>query len=173
MSRNSKIEIGDVFEIQTKKGFAYIQCRFFHPKWLELVRVLPGLYKKRPEDFAQLVGQPDLYEVFFMLKASYRDGMVKKVAHFDVDGFKPEYMRNSIIIRNVFYGWNIVNTDNLHRKHVLMLNNEESKLSPFGIWNPALLIQRLEEGWNLENWQERIEKKFGPPVEPKEGQVLI
>ena len=38
---------GDIFEVPTSKGLAYIQYTHFHPEWDALVRVLQGFYPYR------------------------------------------------------------------------------------------------------------------------------
>ncbi len=65
---------------------------------------------------------------------------------------KPKFMRTKHLVRGVFLGWYIVNTDTLHHQLVQDLSPEEKMLSPWGIWNDTLLIQRLVENWELEQW---------------------
>ncbi|MCS7123146.1 MAG: hypothetical protein RMJ17_01025, partial [Candidatus Aenigmarchaeota archaeon] len=45
--KRKRPKIGDVFEIKTPKGFAYVQYSIRHPDFGEIIRVLPGLYPDR------------------------------------------------------------------------------------------------------------------------------
>jgi hypothetical protein len=46
----AKIKLGDLFEINTPNGKAYLQYVYKDSTLGELVRVLPGLYKERPSE---------------------------------------------------------------------------------------------------------------------------
>jgi hypothetical protein len=120
------------------------------------------------------VKKEELYKCFLLLSVSFKAKMLNKVASIDtIEYEKPKYMRSPIIVRNKFFGWHIVDTETLHRRYVYKLNSKEIRLSPFGTWNLALLIQRIEEGWSLENWQEKIEAKFGSPIKAEKDELLI
>jgi hypothetical protein len=41
----------------------------------------------------------------------------------------------------------------LKRELKKVLDEKDLKLSPHGIWNDTLIIERLEENWRLENWK--------------------
>jgi hypothetical protein len=62
-------------------------------------------------------------------------------------------MRIEHMVRGEFLGWHIVNTATWHNTLVKNLSSEEKKLSPWGIWNDTLLIERLTNDWSLENWE--------------------
>ena len=75
--------IGDVIEIPTPKGMAYAQFTHKHdapPRWGALLRVLPGLFPKRPSDFEELVSQRPVFTTFFPLGASCNRGIIHVVA---------------------------------------------------------------------------------------------
>ncbi len=61
-----RAEIGDVCEIRTPAGLAYVQYTHPHPSMGQLVRVLPGLYAGRP-DVRELAQQKELYFIFYTL----------------------------------------------------------------------------------------------------------
>lgn len=46
---------GDVVEIVTDKGNAYVQITHNHPSYPPVVRVLNGIYESRPDDLTALV----------------------------------------------------------------------------------------------------------------------
>lgn len=148
-----KIEIGDIFEINTPEGKAYLHYVYIDDTKIELLRVMPGLYLHRPDNFELLVKAPESFLVRFPVAAAYRKKIVEKVAHYPIGTFsKPKFMRSIEFRQEEFMGWYIVNTETLQRKLVKELNAEQKKLSPFGIWNDTLLIEKLATGWSLDQW---------------------
>ena len=72
-------------------------------------------------------------------------GIVQLVGFFHCDDFvKPKETRTEHNVRVEFLG--------CHIKLVKELNEKQKKLSSLGLWNDALLIERLANNWNLENW---------------------
>jgi len=82
-----RIKLGDIVEIVTPNGLAYAQYTHKHdlpPRWGALIKVLPGLFTKRPKDFKELVMQQERFYVFFPLgPAVYRD-IVRIVGHEEI-----------------------------------------------------------------------------------------
>ena len=79
--------IGDVIEIETPGGLAYVQYTYNDkepPVWGALIRVLPGLFQSRPHDFSDLVREHARFFVFFPLGAACHRGLVKVVAHEEI-----------------------------------------------------------------------------------------
>jgi len=149
----SKIKVGDVFEIETSKGRAYLHYIYGDPTICELIRVLPGLYQERPGNLDEVLAKEERYMIFFPLKAAYRRNIVHKVGHVSADGYaKPAFMRSDYWVRGEFKGWHIVDTETWKIQVVFELNDEQKKLSPWGLWNDTFLCERLVEGWSLENW---------------------
>lgn len=149
----ARVNIGDIFEIVTPKGRAYLHCILLESINYELVRVLPGLYKERPVDLVSIAQQEEQFLLFFPVKAAYRLKIIEKVGYMSADDFGlPKYMREINVIREKFLGWHIVDTETMKRKAVKNLSDEQIRLSPWSIWNDTLLCERLAEGWSLENW---------------------
>ncbi|BDA78463.1 hypothetical protein LPTSP3_g13930 [Leptospira kobayashii] len=48
----AKIKIGDIFEINTSKGNAYLHYIYQDKSVGDLIRVLPGLYSDRPSNLS-------------------------------------------------------------------------------------------------------------------------
>jgi len=158
----STIEVGDIFEIDTPNGKAYLHFVYQHPTNCELIRVLPGLYMEPPDNIEAIATMQERYLVHFPLKAAHRRKIVNKVGHASPEAYSmPKYMREIHIVREAFLGWLIVDTDTLMRRLVKVLSPEEQQLSSFGIWNDTLLCERLVEGWSLENWG----REWGEPEE--------
>lgn len=151
----AKTKLGDIFEIETPKGKAYLHYIFKSKSGIDLIRVLQGLYQERPVNFDDLVKSKERYMISFPpLSIACKRKILEQVGHYPADGFKkPKYMRTVHLIPGVD-AWDIVDTDTLKRQVVKKLTPEQMKLSPWGIWNDTLLIERLVNDWKLEDWVE-------------------
>lgn len=148
-----KIQIGDIFEINTPKGSAYLHYIYKDKIGRQLIRVLPGLYSARPESFDNLARSKERYMIFFPLSAANSRKIVKHIGYYQANNFdKPKYMRSEHNVRDESLGWQIIDTDTWHRQLVKDLSAEQKKLSDWGTWNDTLLIENLVSDWSLEKW---------------------
>jgi len=62
-----------------------------------LVRILPGLYSSRPEDFADLAKEKELFFAFYPLKYALPEGETEVVSHQPIPDWAKSYpmMRHS------------------------------------------------------------------------------
>jgi hypothetical protein len=149
----AKIKIGDIFEIKTPKGNAFLHYIYKDKTTGDLVRVLSGLYSEKPNNFDVLANLPEKYMVFFPLLAAAKKKIVEPVGYFPADNFKkPKFMRTQHNVRGEFLGWHIVDTETWQRQLVKNLTDEQKQLSPWGIWNDTLLIENLMNDWSLKSW---------------------
>ena len=86
-----KSQIGDVYEIKTSAGLAYVQYTHDGRDMGQLVRVLPGLFSARPSDFAKLTKQRELYFVFYTLNYALRDHQAEVVSRQPVPEWAQPY----------------------------------------------------------------------------------
>lgn len=148
-----KINIGDVFEIETKIGLAYLHYIYKDGKLGELIRVLPGVFNERPIDLNELAMKNESFMVFFPVSAAVRKNIIQLAGSHSAQGFgKPKMMRMEHWVRGEFLGWHIVDTDSWKMKLVKSLTEDQKKLSPWGSFNDTLLTERIEENWSLEKW---------------------
>lgn len=149
----AKIKVGDVFEISTSKGKAYLHYIHKDDSTGELIRVLQGLYAETPSNLDDLVATEERYIVSFPLSAATKREIVKPVGYYPALKFsKPQMMRTKHNMRGEFLGWHLVDTATWQRQLVGSLSPKQMKLSPWGIWNDTLLIERLVNDWSLEEW---------------------
>ena len=149
-----KIELGDIFEINTPKGKAYLHYIALNVVGVEIIRVLPGLYEKEPKDLMVVATADERYMVAFPVAAAARKKIVNKVGHLSANKYKkPKYMRTKNCIGKDIKGWHIVDTDSMKRQFVEKLTPEQQKLSPWGHWNDTLLIENLVDNWSLKKWK--------------------
>jgi len=148
----AKPKIGDIFEIPTAKGYAYAQYTHEHFQLTSLIRVFEGLYPSPPGDWGKIVAGPVQFSTFFPLKAAVQRGIFKIVAHHQVAEPNRSFpiFRSGIVdpkTRKVSVWWL---WDGEAEWKIGNLNPEQRKLPIREIWNDAMLVQRIEEGWRPE-----------------------
>jgi hypothetical protein len=152
--KTKKIEVGDIFEMATPKGMKiYLQCVEIPVDIInnvELIKVFYKLYKTTPEKINSIV-EGGYFFNRFPLKAAYRKKIVEKVGNVSlpIDFEVPLFYRTE---NDFGEGWQIVNAKTWKRETVIELSDEQKKLSPWGGMNDTLIIELLERGWTLENW---------------------
>jgi hypothetical protein len=147
--KGTKTRLGDIIEIRTPKGLAYAQYTHKNAEYGHLIRVLPGLFDSRPENFETLANTKELYFVFFPLAAAVSRGLVAIVSNENIPVWaqKLPFMRRA---GGLTPGGKVLNWwlwDGEKEWRVDKLNEEQKKLSIAEIWNDTLLIQRICEGW--------------------------
>lgn len=152
-----RLQFGDVIEIHTPKGLAYAQYTHRHdkpPKYGEMIRVLPGLFKKRPGSFASLVTKTERFNTFVPLGAMVRRKIVEIVANEVI----PERCKAFPVFRSgnphpktgkidVWWLW-----DGERSWEVGQLTDEMKKLSIEGCCNDTYLIECIVDGWSPEDY---------------------
>ena len=141
---------GDVFEVRTPRGLAYIQYILKHELDGELIRVLPGLFETRPTPFTQIALQKEKYFVFFPLTVVARGGGVEFVANEKIptgSATFPLMRRAGGMTRDgKVLNWFLFDgKQNLRR--IDILTDQEKELSLEETWNLALLVDRISSGW--------------------------
>jgi len=158
MRSKKKLRIGDVCEIRTPAGLAYVQYTHEHPHMGQLVRVLPGLYKSRP-DLEHLTQTDELYFVFYPVEYSVRDHEAEVVGNEPV----PERARPfPMMRRQARDGWLIGSglrqstVDEIRKMtYVHDLTPEQRKLSFGDLLRPhAVMVKELARGWTPEQEEE-------------------
>ena len=149
-------KIGDIIEINTPKGLAYAQYTHKHdkpPKYGALLRIFPGFHKTRPTDFSKIVTLDPQFMTFFPLGAACNRGMVKIVANTEVPGVAAKFpvfrtgTPNKEGRVEVWWLW-----DGEKEWKIGRLKPGMEKYPIRGVWNDALLIKRISEGWNHMNF---------------------
>jgi hypothetical protein len=150
----AKIKIGDIFEIKTPIGSAYLHYIHKDKTIGDLIRVLPGLFTERPDDFDAIASAKERYMIFFPLSAANNRKLLERVGFYPADGFEmPKYMRTKHFVGKEYLGWHVVDTATWKRQLLNSLTSEQMQYSPWGVWNDTLLIERLANDWSLEKWE--------------------
>jgi len=147
-----RAKIGDIVEISTTKGLAYAQLTHKHPMYGELVRVVEGFHSVRPA-IGDVADRDTRFVTFFPLTAAVSRGIFQIVGNAPV----PEPSKQFPIFRSgtpdpqtkKVANWWLWDGQNEWR--VPSLSPEQQKYPILGIWNDTLLVERLEQGWKLED----------------------
>lgn len=149
-----KVQVGNIYKIDTQKGFALMQLVKIPEDTrndIELVKVGYHLFDSLPE-MNDTIFQDGYFFVRFPVKVALRRKIIELVGEpTDAKIIEvPNYFRKPHIFKQDF--WMIVDRKNDSFIEVQNLSSEQLKLSPSGMWTDLLLIERLENGWRLENW---------------------
>ena len=153
------IEIGEIYEISTARGFVYAQVTHKHPTLGWVVWVLPGLQPARPADLAPRVERDDGFFSFAPIDALVADGAATFVEAAAVPTSRSKFP--------LFRGYLTTDPAGRARDHRLWdgdrtwsigdrLTVDQSKIPLRRVPSPALFIERLEEGWRPELHEEQV-----------------
>lgn len=144
---------GDVFEITTPKGFAYLQQVLRDPLMGDLVRVLPGIYESRPLGLNIVTDRKELFFTFFPVGAALARKIVRKIGASPL----PVGLQSMPPMRNAggrtpegkVLNWRLLEGN--EERLVEKLTEEQKDWSIRAIWNDTLLVERIIEGWMPRN----------------------
>jgi hypothetical protein len=144
-----RVKVGDLFMIVTPKGFGYFQCVERDPKYGHLIRILPGVFLRRPDDLEEFARQKERFFIFFPLGAAAHRGIVERVANYPVPegSSRPRRMKLKFTIGPGFpTRWKILEAG---RKDRLAdtLTEDERGLSNLAIVNDTMLAEMIAQGW--------------------------
>lgn len=161
MQSRYKFQPGDVFEIKTPVGLGFFQYTHQCAGMGELVRVLPGLYKSRPEHLSGLVHQQELYYVHVTLEAACQECIVCKVGHEKLPKSATSFpiMRKpgmpnaegTVPVWFIGNGAKMSTLDDMRQlKKVAVLTADQRRLSIKVLWPPNVMVERIAWGWTPE-----------------------
>jgi hypothetical protein len=160
-----KPKIGDIFEIKTPSGFAYLQYTHEGGGMGELVRVLPGLFSTRPKDFGELAKRRELYFAFYTLKYAFRARQTETVSHQPVPEWAQAYpflrwpaardQGGKTLAWKIFKASDPLTVETHQRTPVIRtLTPDQERLSIHQLWPHPIMVKQLARGWTPERAEE-------------------
>ncbi|HRQ38871.1 MAG TPA: hypothetical protein PLD25_13270 [Chloroflexota bacterium] len=145
----ARLQIGDILEILTSKGFAYMQYTHKHPVYGYLVRILPGLYESPVSSYSEIVSYPERFFVFVPLLLGLRQGKTKIVHNepvpFHAQRFPLMRVEGWIDKSGKVQDWWL--WDGEREWRIENLTQEQKTLSIRGVWGFELLAERIASDW--------------------------
>jgi len=166
-----KLRLGDVLEVRTPRGLAYLQYTAKHPRLGDTIRVLPGLFAERP-DSAELtaLAKQEGYFTFYPAGAAMRHQLVEIVATCSIPpnlASPPRLLRSGgMTPEGKVVSWRIVDgtKETLVRRE---LTAEERRIPRAAIWNHEYLVDRLAEQWRPEHEHEERQRQPEASTSPE------
>jgi hypothetical protein len=149
----ARAKLGDIVEIPTPSGLAYAQYTHKHSMYGALLRVFSGTHPTRPTDLNSVLAGDVQFMCFFPLQAAIEAGIVQVAgnASLPVGAAKLPVFRAGVMnpaTRKVGVWWL---WDGEREWRVGSLTPEERYYPIRGVWNDALLVERIVSGWRPEN----------------------
>ncbi|WP_309896649.1 ribonuclease E inhibitor RraB [Archangium sp.] len=162
-TRRKRARPGDVLEIRTPRGLAYIHYTYYSRKpYREAIRVLPGFFTERPSEFTALINSPRAYFAFYPAAAAASQGLVEVVAEHPLapgQDFPAIYRRAGARSREGgVLAWLIC--EGTKETLVRELSEEQRHLPIASFWSHDVLVTCIAEEW-------RPEQDIGLPPEPR------
>jgi hypothetical protein len=153
MSRSVQCGVGDLFEVATPNGLAYLQCTHVDGD-LGIVRVLPGLFGQRPakDALARLCAEPERFFHKLWIRDALRAGGLAHVGSFDVPPSSSRYPR----FREVVVGPDV---------RIMPPREEEPDLPIDEIVSWDYFVERIATGW-----APRFDATVNPPDDADDDQ---
>lgn len=165
--------IGEVYAVITKKGYGIAQIAGLDRHGIPICRIFSKLYKEIPQNIENIILNKESYLIIIFLHtmAHWRVKQAIKLGKYEVpNDFKiPKYYRDCWVFkRNTgpFEYWSVDDYEgNILRFKDYIINvlnkklTDESwkkdflKLNPVSILSGQALIERLENGFSLEEWK--------------------
>jgi hypothetical protein len=122
-----------------------------HPQYGYLLRVFDFLSSDRPETPESILSSPLLFNCFYSLVPALSQKLVSVAFHVAV----PEDFSDFPLFRTCIPGrsgkiesWSLWNGET--SRLIGIPTESESKISPLGAWNHALLVHRISVRWKPE-----------------------
>lgn len=156
MVKMKNSEIGSVYAIKTRIGYGLFQVVQHNDVGIDVVRVLQPIIQNINDFSLDLLQEHERYFIKFTAQAALKRKLIILIGQYNVPSSvkvpKKYRMLDFVPHRNI-RNWYIVDAKTNGLKLVSNINKKFLSLSCDGIWNDTFLIERLEEGWTLENWK--------------------
>lgn len=146
------IRPGDIFLIKTSIGNSYLHYINDTPNMSSLCRVI---YKLESEDNieTQIECIKENFSIHFPIKSALKKRIIFLKGNAPLPkNFQEPLKFRTIEVRNNQKLLHLVDRYTWKRNQVDTFSNNDLELNPWGIWNDSLLIERIENDWQLVEW---------------------
>ena len=153
-----RAKLGDVVEIQTKRGYGYAQFSSWHETYnVPIIRVLPGLFVRRPTDIASLVAGKELYHAMFLVTLAVHRGYVEDIGNYPIPkgAEAPAMWRSSLPDERGREVWSVGDSGYIYES----LTDEQLSLPILSAWSFPSFVKRVESEWTPKNDKLSQQKK--------------
>ena len=153
---SKKLIPGNVYAIPVSGGYGLIQYVGMGQNNIEVARVLTPIVAALADFTPEMCLQKERYYIRMVLRATERSGLIQLIGNYPLppDAVLPTQYRSLEYVphRNI-REWYLVDATTWKRAFIPHPDAKFFALSSAGIWNAALLRERLEQDWHLENWR--------------------
>lgn len=156
MVKMKNSEVGTVYAIKTSIGYGLFQCVQHDDIGIDVVRVLQPIIQNIGEFSPELLQERERYFIKFTVQAALNRKLILFIGKYNVPSsvkVPKKYRFLDLVPHRNIRNWYIVDAKTNGMRLISNINEKFLSLSSDGIWNDTLLIERLEEGWTLENWK--------------------
>ena len=154
-----KIKFGDILEIPTKLGLSYSQFYQYHANFGALLRVLPGFFVNRPNDYSDLAKSKEVFSTFFPVQTAVNRELVQVAGHAEVPPHAKQFPLFRRGFRNPATGkvelWRL--WDGNKEWRIGSLTDEQLDFPILEIPSFPVLVDWLESGWTPRREDEFID----------------
>ena len=140
------LRIGDVLELPVPAGHVYLHYAGKHKDYGDGIFVSPQTHASRPDISTELF--EDAYFTFYPANAAVAKRLVSVVGNVGAPSIPSRLRRAGAREGRLVKTWIVEEGSNETLRRVL--SPEERRLPLARIWNHALLLQRISEGWRPE-----------------------
>ena len=148
---NRRVKTGDILELQTPRGLSYAQYVGKHTEYGDVIRVVSGWHGHRVTDFVGLLSQSG-YLAFYPASAAVKNGLAEIVGShpLPVGVSVPQSLRRAGARGRTGQVLTWIVEIAGHDIVCKELDEAQRKLPIAAVWDHALLIERISQGWSPE-----------------------
>lgn len=149
-----RVKLGDIVEIETSKGYAYVQYTHRIPPYGYLIRVFNGSYDEELQELELLLKKELQFSIFFPLQSALNKNIFTVVGNIEIREELKEIplfrMMGSYDLKTKKAHWWGFWQGGEDFGRTKTLTEEQKKLDRLGTCNDTLLISRIEKGWTAD-----------------------
>lgn len=153
--KRQRLRHGDIVEFKVSRGFAYAQYINDHKNYDTVVRVLPGVYSRRPDDFETIVAKEGGWCAFWYIKEALKRQEATIVGHASIPKPYRKFPTFKLADRSIgtalVRGWSIWEGQFGAGRPVEKLTEEQRRYPLAETLFTEHVVKRINKGWKPED----------------------